>query len=128
MRDLLTQMQNHIEFLGYEITDNNNNSFIAENNNRFFVVKDLTYGILHVSYWPLNNIDSKLYEIINRANEIANVSVYIVSTDNEKQTLAIEAFYCGEYSKVSYGRFLDLFHKDCAEKLFYNEELKQYMN
>lgn len=127
MNDTLTSIKTHIEFLGFEVTEQENGSLMAKNDYGMIFIKVLNYGILHTSYWRIvKNIDSELYKHLNESNSNASIATYRI-IDDENPSLVIDSIYSGEYSKISYGRFLEAFKKDDNEHLSDNKELYQYL-
>jgi len=70
-------------------------------------------------------IDDNFYKILNTLNQNATISTYRVWGD-ENHSLIVEALYSGEYSKISYGKFLDAFSMDNNEKTYNNDKLSMY--
>jgi len=82
---------------------------------------------LHSNYWLISesatNDDPDLLKIINRLNQSNYVSTYSIMEDGG---LRIDAVFAGEYSKQSYGEFIDDFHQDIVRALRNDDELNDY--
>jgi len=126
MDNKLSTIQTHLEFLGYEI-DEKEDHLLAVSNRNLIWISELSYAILHKTYWTMKKeLDDNFYKILNILNQNATISTYRVWGD-EHHTLVVEALYSGEYSKVSYGKFLDAFTVDNNEKIYNNDELSEYL-
>ena len=125
----IKSLARHLEFFGYT------NEFFEEDPG--FKADHEGYGkvfvrpmgriVLHTNYWLISenasDEDAELLMIINRLNQSSYVSTYSVLKDGG---LRIDAVFAGEYSKSSYGEFIDDFHQDIVRAIRNDEELRLY--
>lgn len=129
MSDVLSEIKNHLEYLGYEIEAASDSEGIAAKHPRhgtMLLCENLS-AILHQSLWKIENAPSKddvtFLSGLNELNNAAAVSTYVLSGD----ALRIDASYCGEYSKLKSGAFLDAFTFDNSDGLLRNDKIKTYL-
>jgi hypothetical protein len=129
MDKIFSKMASHLEFFGYEHEIDEEDSYIRaehEGYGRVFI-RRMGRIMLHSNYWHIgehaSSDDLELLMIINRLNQSNYVSTYSIMDDGG---LRIDAVFTGEYSKVSYGEFIDDFHQDIVRAIRADEQLRQY--
>ena len=124
-----SQLTDHLEYFGYSIEDlDDGNAYKATHEaygNVF--IRPMGHQFLHSNYWMISekasSEDLQLLKIINRLNQSNYVSTYSVMDDGG---LRIDAVYTGEYTKFSYGEFVDYFQKDIVRIMGDDDELRNY--
>ncbi len=114
----LENIKNHLEFLGYEVEVNTNDSgnrmLVSKSKNKpnlisfFGKPEDNFEAIIFRSIWNgLKNIETvDQFRYLNKMNVDGLVKSYANLNDN---TLTFETLYTGDYAKKSFGDFIDLF-------------------
>lgn len=125
MENSLEKIKNHVEFLGYEC-ELDDDVLSIKKEDTSILIRKLSYAVIHTSFWKINkNIDDNLYKIINSTNTNSVIALHRIN--EEQSSLVIEAFYAGEYSKITYAKFLEAFIKDDDDQLLDNKELLEYL-
>lgn len=103
------QIANHLQFLGYEVKQEESYVRARHPQKPNILVKVMTGGILHTSIWGSSD-DAKrnrqaFLEWINQLNQGAQVVRYYADKDVD---LIVEGWYTGGYDRTNYGRYLEL--------------------
>lgn len=121
MNNLLDQLGNHLEFLGYKIekqepkADSNRLLIIAshsKNNNIVLFEMSPGFVLLKVSLTTQRKPTPEMDAFINEANKKFDISKFYYDVDSELAIIRFEAIYTGIYSKELFGQFVDFFQKD----------------
>ncbi|OGC68603.1 hypothetical protein A2415_01165 [candidate division WWE3 bacterium RIFOXYC1_FULL_39_7] len=122
-----SKVVDHLEFLGYSISDNGSKDdlvkFIAFHKvkNNLFVNYSPATGFIVYTMFSLNQekISKKrkeLLEILNKANNFTHLCAFSIS-EGEQPSLISATWYPPEYSKSTFSDFLDLFEQDTRRGL-----------
>ena len=109
----LEAISNHLEFLGCEINCGGNRCY-ASNPQRFCFWYELHRGgIRFWTYYKTNNYSKEnraaLLEFLNMMNRVMDMGTASVDANSE---VKIAAHIPIPYTKVTFGRFLDLWYED----------------
>ena len=110
------QIARHLEFLGYEVTEEQEGRLVARHSSKpNLVARDYKGGCLLTAYFGADagaRRDRLGYlETINNLNSPATVARFYADSDND---FATEAFYNLPYDRAAFGRFMDLWDQDFA--------------
>ena len=102
---------NHLEFLGYDVSDNDERLRVTHAQNLNFSLKKFRGGVLITTFfggseYGKNNRGSFL-ALVNKLNQGAVVARYYVDSDGD---MVIEGYCPGEYNKKTFSAFLDAFN------------------
>ncbi len=90
-------------------------------------MRPIGHHVLHSNYWMVSDNatddDAEFLKIVNHLNWTSYVSTFSVMQDG---SLRIDAVFCGEYSRQTYGEFIDDYHQDIVRAIRSNEELRAY--
>lgn len=110
---LLDQIGKHLQFLGYEIIDQEKGFFANHTSRPWFNVLPYFDGLLFSCKFEMgeNAKTNQLsyLNLLNGGNRNAAVSRFYTSDDN---SLVHECFFLGEYDRVQFGRFFELWERD----------------
>lgn len=115
MSDTLADVQNHLEFRGYEleIRTEGESVFARHPIKPNVRVEKWNSGLLHTVIWRTTTAakDNKLgiFEAINGVNRRARVARLYLDDDLD---IFIEGYYPGAYARPSYNVFLDSWDRD----------------
>jgi len=121
----------HLEFLGYEIEPQEEDSILAKHQRLGnFFMKPYLDGILIQSYFRINDKAKKkrsdFLEAINSLNSGANVVTY-VSVGNDPIVLRMDCIYLGVYDKKKFGLFLEAYNIDSYDRIVDHESMKNFV-
>ena len=110
---LLDQIGKHLQFLGYEIVDQEE-GFIANHISkpRFRVLPYLSGLLFSCTFTMGENAQANRFaylNFLNGGNRNAAVSRFYANSDN---SLVHECFFLGEYDRVQFARFFEMWEKD----------------
>ena len=110
---LLDQIGKHLQFLGYEIVDQEE-GFIANHISkpRFRVLPYLSGLLFSCTFTMGENAQANRFaylNFLNGGNHNAAVSRFYANSDD---SLVHECFFLGEYDRVQFGRFFELWERD----------------
>lgn len=126
--EIMLEVSNHLEFIGYEIGDNQIEEngvvrFIAKHKNRsnLFVSYLLSASaLIFVANYTIKNVESeskkhKFLEAINHLNNLTVLSVFSVGTAFD--TITCSSWYPAVYSKKEFSNFLEFFENEIMRML-----------
>jgi hypothetical protein len=103
---------NHLEFLGYTVTQNNEAIRAEHATNLSVFIRQYQGGLLVSAFFGGSDYGKSHKDawlnLVNTLNEQATVARYYIDSDDD---LAIEGYYPGSYRKDSFGVFLDNFNQ-----------------
>lgn len=117
---ITTQVQNHMEFLGYEtkqLEDEKADTFLATSESRSNINVRVMEDLILISARYGTEVKSKsesveFFKVLNKVNSEALVSRwYSQIRDDGQLVLVIEAYQYG-YEKIPYGKLVDRFETD----------------
>jgi len=110
---VLDQMSTHLEFLGYEVTRDEEKVRARHARNADLVLRPFEGGILFTSIFGCKDEARKnrvgYLSLINSLNQKAAVVRFYA---DEESDLFIEAWHPNSYDRVSFGHFMDLVNGD----------------
>ena len=114
MSEDLEQVRRHLEFLGYETTDEGEGRIAAKHASKpNFVARDFHGGCLLSAYFkaapPALQNRAAYLEAINSINAPATIARFYADSDSD---LAMEAFYSFPYERSAFGHFMELWDQD----------------
>ena len=120
LEEIADKITNHLEFLGYKVTTNNDDkgnisiNAINQNKNNLFI-RIIKNGITVVAFFTVDKDKaeknkSKLLEAINKMNNQALLTSFSMSEDFK--SIVCGTWYPLVYNKESFGNFIDLFAND----------------
>lgn len=126
----LDQASNHLQFLGYEITDSGESKRARHSQRWNMVFKVYKDGLLFSAY--LTGSDhakqsgnrTEYLELVNALNRAASVTRFYLDDD---QDLVMEAVWPGEYERERFGAFMDLWDTDTRSHLIQLESQKFFL-
>jgi hypothetical protein len=130
---------NHLEFLGYRIEKKTDT---ASSENPYFYAYHTTSNNIIVSAFAPNyylfrtNLicvkpgSAAMADFVNKANKVMDISRFYWEPDtNTKGTnLRFEAIYMGDYSKQTFGLFIDMLRRDQNNILYMENYKKIFLN
>ena len=125
----LDQIVNHLQFLGYEISQENNITRAKHPKKMSVVIRDYKGGILFASY-NVSKDSAKsdkagFLKFLNLLNANATVARFYADKDFD---LCIEAWYPNFYEKENFGVFFEAWGTDSWTLLLANgEEALKYL-
>jgi hypothetical protein len=108
--DKAGELSQHLEFLGYTVTEEpENDRIVAKHQRNYnFTVKSFRGGLLLTTFLtmntPLGADRERVLEVVNKLNADAEVVRYYLDSDED---LAIEGWFPGAYDKTDFGLFLE---------------------
>ena len=127
MDDVIKEIFNHMEFLGYRIEDveDQENRWVANSENSpKFLIRSLRGGIHFMAGFP--NHDTNITP--EEANEINKDSWFIKTVAVDEESFVLETVMPKVYEKISFGQFLDSINTEIKETLGNIVELKEQRN
>ncbi len=123
----LDQVARHLEFLGYEVSLEEEGRLVARHNAKpNMVARDFKGGCLLTSFFGADRAASHnrqgYLETINSLNSPATVTRFYADSDND---FATEAFYNYPYDRAAFGRFMELWDQDFARVI--SSDIVQYL-
>lgn len=107
------QISNHLRFLGYDVTLQDKTIFARHPNKPNMMLKVFMEGALVTAIYSCHDIAKRdragYLEFINTANANAGISRYYCDKDAD---FFVEAWYSGDYEKITFSRFLELWDTD----------------
>ena len=117
---ILDQMSNHLQFLGYDIADSDEAKKASHVQRWNIVFREYKGGVLFSAslsgsaYAKSEENRQAFLELINSMNRAASVARFY---SDEDQDFVMEAMWSGDYERVSFGRFMDLWDSDTRSLL-----------
>ncbi|MDD5591585.1 MAG: hypothetical protein PHY18_06670 [Dehalococcoidales bacterium] len=110
---------NHLTYLGYEIKDKQDGTFIAKHDRLIDLgIEDKAVGILFYSWFPGNELAgidrANFLECLNEINSKAVILRFYADKDN---ALVMDALYLMPYDRVGFAAFMDELNND-IQRLF----------
>lgn len=125
--DIIKQISDHLQFLGYEISPDGERVRAVHPRKFNILIRPLGGGVLFTAIFGCSSqakIDRLGYlEVINSLNESAAVARFYADKDAD---LFIEAWYPDYYDRTEFGRFVDVWYRDCG-LLSENTSLSKYL-
>ena len=112
---ILDAISNHLEFLGYTVTDLETQRRATHARRWDILFKEYKGGVLFTAYLSSNEYAKEqenrqaYLEFSNAMNEVASVARFYVDKD---QDFAMEALWSGDYERIRFGEFMDLWDAD----------------
>jgi hypothetical protein len=120
-------MATHLQFLGYEITREDERIRAAHPAKLGFSIRPFGNGVLLTSIFGCSDgaKSQKLtyFELINSLNENARVARFYADDDLD---FFIEAWYPDYYHREQFGFFVELWNDDC-DQIFSSEDFSQFL-
>jgi hypothetical protein len=134
--DFISEVSNHLEFLGYKVTKDDERSYSVESNTpdknkpgfSFHPVKD---GMYFIAGFPIATAAKNdllgFLRLINAANTIAYVTEF--TWVEEKNDFYAEACYPPAYDKASFATFITTFLSEIVEFFAsHKPEIRKYFS
>lgn len=110
---MFDQTADHLEFLGYELDRQENSIYAMHPDKPNMFLRPVSLGVVVSTYYNVTDAAqenrSEYLEYINTLNRKSYLLMFFANEENHFNMLAT---YCGEYSKVSFGRFLSAWYSD----------------
>ncbi len=112
-------IKNHLEFLGYEVMDNIEDSIICRRNGYSGILIRRTesyislFGKYNINELAKNNTADFL-SYINRLNCQSSISTFYLDEDNE---FCFASIYTGSYDKKLFAEYLEQWENDTCHRL-----------
>ncbi|MDD5701461.1 MAG: hypothetical protein PHU23_05355 [Dehalococcoidales bacterium] len=111
---------NHLSYLGYEIKDEQDGTFMAKHDRLIdLVIEDKCAGILFYSWFQGNELAgidrANFLECLNGINSKAVILRFYADKNN---AMVMDAFYPKPYDRVGFAAFMDELNRD-IQRLFY---------
>lgn len=124
----LDQVRRHLEFLGYETTDEGEGRIAARHATKpNLVARDFHGGCLLSAYFkaaqPAFQNRAGYLDAINSVNSPATIARFYADSDGD---LAMEAFYSFPYDRNAFGQFMTLWDQDFVRVL--TSELPKFLS
>ena len=116
----LEQASNHLQFLGYEITDSGESKLARHSEKWNMVFKSYKGGLLFTAYLTGSDYaknrrnETEYLKLINALNHAASVARFYIDDD---QDLVMEAVWPADYDRSQFGAFMDLWDHDTRAQL-----------
>ena len=114
--DTLTQMVNHLEFLGYTAeTQDDGWTFLSHPTRADFYVKAFPFGVRGVAIFPIPDLvgDAEWLAFVNRCNDASIVASFaITSKPGRPDALRTVVLFPLAYDKVSFGALVEAWQQD----------------
>ncbi len=125
----LEQIRQHLEFLGYQVTDEDEGRVGAQHAVRpNLVARDFRGGCLLVAYFRKGDeAEQDRYGFLNAINGLNNPATVARFYADDDGDLAIEAFYNYPYDRVSFGQFMALWDQDFDRMLSTSSEMAHFL-
>lgn len=114
------QIAGHLEFLGYEVSEDGGVTRALHSRRWNLLMKEYKGGVLFTSFLGGNDFAKRgrnrqaYLEFINTMNHRASVARFYIDDDSD---LVMEAFWAGDYDKVNFGEFMELWDADTRANL-----------
>lgn len=110
------EMQNHLEFLGYEVSVKDGSILAMHEERPSFQIRSASGGALLLSYWKSNDYArahrAEFLELVNDFNSNATTATFYIDNDGD---LGFSGWFNGEYEKTRFAHFLDRWNRDWAD-------------
>jgi len=124
----IEQFTSHMEFLGYEVEQSDEDRFVARHSTYGNVItRPYQGGVLFQQYWVFDKLTSSkrnaCLDAVNELNSGSNVTTYVVASDDTNSLIRMDACYLGAYDKKTFGTFLELYNVDSGARVIQNDVL-----
>jgi hypothetical protein len=112
--DLISEVVNHVEFLGYTVKSEDEGNYIADPSSRDIAQPSFTFhrtrgtGVFFLCGFPISDKVKEdptgFLQFVNEANLFAFVARFTWSPENEG--FYAEAYYTSNYDKRTFGNFI----------------------
>lgn len=123
-----TPFRTHLEFLGYQVRDDGEALFAVHPSELNIIVKPGAGGALVTSYLgctPEAKSDrTGVLGFVNDLNQRTLMAVFYLDRDSD---LAISAFFVGDYERVNFGRFVEIWQHDTARLVEDQDRARKYL-
>ena len=120
-------VQEHLEFLGYEVESSEENVLVARRPDRYVLVcHTFQDGTVVETLFPAADAPgdrSDFLTLVNRLNIDLSLTKVFVLDDGG---LGLRAVFVGEYDRARFTRFLEAFDGDCA-RFSQNDSLTTFL-
>lgn len=110
------EIQNHLEFLGYEVSQNDDSILAIHEERPNLQIRSASGGTLLLSYWQANDYArahrAEFLELVNYFNVNATTATFYIDDDGD---LGFSGWFIGDYDKIRFGQFLERWHRDWAD-------------
>ena len=112
---LFDEISDHLQFLGYTVTDLETQKQATHAQRWDILFKPYRGGVLVAAYLSSNDFSKEqenrqaYLEFINAMNEAAGIARFYADKD---QDFVMEALWLGDYERVRFGEFMDLWDTD----------------
>jgi len=114
----LEQIQTHIEFLGYDVTIEEERGRAQHPERWNIVYREFKGGILFQTYFGVSDYGKsnkeEFFKFLNLMNQGAVVTRFYADDDFD---LVMEAWLPGDYEKQTFGRFIEVWDSDTRTSL-----------
>lgn len=119
----------HLEFMGYEVSMNDERIRAVHNENINIMLKKFQGGILTVAYYGgsqyADDNRGAFLNLINTLNQKAVSARFYIDGDGD---LAIESYYPGKYNRQGFSAFLKAFNLEQSNLSGELDELQRYLD
>jgi hypothetical protein len=131
MNPVLKDYATHLEFLGYEITpqDDENSVFAKHATHGNTFVKAYLSGVLLQQYYRVSDkaktARAEFLEVVNQLNSTANVATFVAGSSDD--LLRIDGLFLGAYDRQRFGLFVEKYNYDATERVLGNEMVRSFI-
>jgi L-rhamnose mutarotase len=110
------EIQNHLEFLGYEVSRNDDSILAIHEERPNLQIRRASGGTLLLSYWQANDYArahrAEFLELVNYFNANATTATFYIDDDGD---LGFSGWFIGDYEKMRFAQFLERWNRDWAD-------------
>ncbi|RMF59448.1 MAG: hypothetical protein D6748_06360 [Calditrichaeota bacterium] len=123
----------HLEFLGYEIEEKDEEGVIGARHEKhgYVFVKSYLDGVLLQQYFRINDAATRdrqrFLEGVNSLNSNARVTTYVAVGEGDTIALRMDAFYIGSYDRKHFALFLEAYAYDTFDHVVGNELIREFL-